>query len=128
MKIETKFDLGQYVYVIWQRRGKAFEPCPYCQETGRLETPAGSVLCPKCSGQKGKVIFTPEKWEVTDSGTIGNVRAERYDPSCDIDDETSYMLDTTGIGSGALWPEDRLFATREEAEAECARRNAEAAK
>lgn len=127
MIFETKFDMGQRVHVI--RFGyveKVAEACPTCLATGRISVQGEAFVCPKC---KGKKHLTVEKgaWYVSESSTVGQVRAETREP--DVDDlsptENRYMLHATGIGSGSVYHERDLWGgTREEAQAEADRRNA----
>ena len=55
--------------------------------------------------------------------TIGKVDIEEYAEQYkeQYRSKVTYMLDDTGVGSGAIWKEDRLFATEEEAQDFCDR-------
>lgn len=61
-------------------------------------------------GRKYKTRYDIIKNYIKQS-TVGKVRVEAIEDSIEI----SYMLKATGIGSGTIWYEDTLFATKEEA-------------
>lgn len=53
--------------------------------------------------------------------TIGKIEIEEYAPKYKerYKSEVKYMLEETGVGSGTLWREDRLFATYDDAKEFC---------
>lgn len=124
--VVTKFGLGQRVWRVVPRGTEVYATCPRCLGEGALELVRGGTV--PCTGgcRKGRVSTGWRKvHEVADPGTIGSVRTKqdlplRRDESTDV----HYMLDITGVGSGTLHEERNLFATYEEALAECERRNA----
>lgn len=146
MKIETKFDLGQTVYKISQRCEPYRDTCERCNGEGEFAAAKGEpIRCPDCGyavlhgHEKGTVQkFREEAWLVECALTIGKIQAERYsttggDPDstfCNMkpgthDDKTGYMCWETGVGSGSVHYEDTIFATKEEAQEECDRRNSD---
>lgn len=148
MKIETKFDLGQEVHKIHSTRKEIRIPCPDCGGISEMQTPSGGVItCDRCRHAeyhgypKGTIpSYEDSAWHVMPSSyTVGKVSAHRYDydggdPDSGFDnyrppkpgsDKEEYMLWETGVGSGHIHYAADLFATREEAQAECDRRNEE---
>lgn len=134
MNITTKFDLGQTVYAVHRGMESLRDECPLCGDTDRVTLTTGQVvMCPeRYSGSHRSVIQRWWPWTIRNTGTVGQVRVELTAPGFGYDeDEESvkrrrqYMLIETGVGSGSLYNECDLFASKEEAEAACAERNAE---
>ena len=137
MKIETKFDLGQPVILIRNEREKVWITCAACKGVGKVTLGDGKQhSCPKCYGHRGKNEWLPTKWLVTQALTIGEIQYRERMEWREGDDsefanyrhqdakvEERYMCRETGIGTGSCWSAEDMFATREEAEAECLRRN-----
>ena len=145
MEIETKFDLGQKVFLIKYDREAIRVPCDKCGGVVEYETPTGiKVKCDKCRyaelhghpyGSMGS--FLDSQWYVCGSGTIGRISTTRHDydggdpgalgmnyqPQKPDSDKEEYMLWETGIGSGTLHSPDKMFATEEDAQRECDLRN-----
>jgi hypothetical protein len=101
--------------------------------------------CPSCDA-KGAIQRTRSGWIVSGSGVVGYIRTTALAKFNDEDvwevhgdwweDEphphpldsgplvmVEYMLGSTGIRSGSIWRERDAFASREEAQAECDKRN-----
>ena len=142
MNITTKFNLGDTVRLVSFHRTRSPVVCPDCKGEGRLNLEHNrQIACQKCSG-RGTVGYTddPPKWTVREQLTLGRVEVtitRETDPGereSEFDNfgpqqasrEERYMAYETGIGSGNNWNADDLFATRDEAQAECERRNAAA--
>lgn len=137
MKLTTKYNLGQLVWVIGQRECWLAKGCPTCDPDAD-GNPSGQVVvrgtvykCPACNGQKTERKGSYE-WVVLRSGTIGQVdvvAAEPHDGNgrdMTIDSfQVSYMLHESGVGSGTNYPEAQLHATKTEALAECEQRQRE---
>lgn len=123
MQLTTKFDLGQQVFGICIHRLESVALCRLCNDTNQITIQNEPFTCPKCKGGKPYI----EKMIVSDWGRIGKVQVEQYEKPNQYDElsRISYMLTSTGIGSGTVWYEEKLFATREEAQAFCDRKNAE---
>ena len=125
MKIETRFDLGQAVWRVKKFPKHMTIPCPGCEGRGDSPLADGTThWCPKCYGCKTRVKVAPADWRVDGPVTIGNVRVSLFEAKSDDEheDERWYMCHETGIGSGTLWREPDLYATREGAEAEADKR------
>ncbi len=128
MKITTKYDLKDFVYPIKQGGYDEFINCETCEGKGiiNVNNTKKTILCPVCWGHRGHKKWKADKWYVCKEsyGQIGKVVVEIYDKKYhDGKKEYKYMLDSTGVGSGTLWYEDRLFASVEDAQAECNRKN-----
>ena len=115
--IETKFSIGDVVYHASTTTEKKKHPCPDClgAKKWKATSPAGGeyeFFCPRCGSQYRSdhelsldySIFIP----TTRRLTIGSVRT-------DSADKTQYMCVETGVGSGNIYDENRLFGTESEA-------------
>jgi hypothetical protein len=115
--IETKFSIGDVVYFASTKTERKQHPCPDCLGTKKWKaiSPAGSEYqfdCPRCSASYRAdhdlsldyTIFAPTARRLT----IGSVRT-------DSAGGTQYMCLETGVGSGSLFDEDRLFSAEDEA-------------
>ena len=113
MQITTKFSIGD---VVWTARVcESYEQaqCDEClgSKQWKCITPAGStfmVQCAECYALSQRRVFTPNVERVT----IGSVRTDTRDSS-----PVRYMCVETGIGSGTVWGEEKLFCTEDEAQA-----------
>ena len=135
MNLVSKYEMGQRVWSIQQTRvQKADRTCGACDGAKTVELRGTKYECPECKG-RGEVLVYGSGWVITNRGKIGSIRIEHEAP---YHHETygdremlpgvpysnvKYMLDTTGIGSGTLYEEPNLWPSREEAQAECDRRN-----
>lgn len=135
MKIETKFGLGDKVYKIGYDRKEEMVDCPVCGGTGQLDGKDGSKHgCPKCFGNGHGFVCRGKKWQILQQLTLGQVtvtiRKSQGMPGSMFDNYKSqkterYMAEETGIGSGSFYYSKDLFFSKEEAQAECDRRNTE---
>jgi hypothetical protein len=127
MKIETRFDLGQTVWAIRHQGVYRIIACEVCGKTGKITIGTEEFVCPKCNGKSAHPIWSGEKHYVSCHGIVGQVAPVYVDTRfCDYAKEPiqhNYMIDSTGVGSGQVWRENELFASREEAQAECDKRN-----
>lgn len=129
MQFNTKFNIGDEVFCIQSAPANHQIKCTCCKEVGTVNIDGIDYQCPKCKGNSKHLQNCGYKWYVIhDSARVGKIRAEFTGRGyINRDDDKlvhEYMIDTTGIGTGTIWKEDTLYASREEAEAECARRNA----
>jgi len=120
MIIETKYSLGDKVWKIWRGSKRTWKECQLCGGEGKISLRDITRLCPDCYGDLGKYEYQPQEWLVEESLTIGQVRAEI---TCEKR-EVAYMAHETGVGTGSVHPEWSLLQTKEEAQAECDKRNA----
>lgn len=119
--ITTKYEVGQKVWAADWQSCKVYDPCPDClgSKVWQVTTAGGEefeIMCQTCRAayaSTGKIQFyrrIPTPYE----GTIGSIEvhtAGDYDG-----DHVKYMLEETGVGSGQVWPEEKLCLTIEEAE------------
>jgi hypothetical protein len=120
--ITTKFDLGETVYLIRPERRKVWQICTFCMGAGAILGKDDSErACPGCYGSRGQYVYHEMQWAVVGTLHIGQVG---YIYSL-LDKEERYMATETGVGTGSVYYAQNLFATAEEAQAECDQRNAE---
>jgi hypothetical protein len=86
------------------------------------------VRCPTRDCRDGKVNgVVIHGWKVAHdlASPIGKITVEIIAREwLETETRAGYMIFATGIGSGTMWPEDVLFASVEDAQAECDKRNA----
>lgn len=123
--LEAKFKVGQKVYAVSNRsdtRQKHVE-CDLCNSTGKVKVNGREeeYECPCCHGRMETEHYG-YKYVITYYGaTIGKVSIEEYAKKYSRNNKSrvTYMLAETGVGSGTVWREERLFGTVEEAEEFC---------
>jgi hypothetical protein len=134
---ETKYSIGDKVWFASTTDVAKQHPCPDCKGTNRWQAiaPSGneySFGCPRCSARfqsnhELNLKYTAATGTVQQL-TIGSVRLNTEANS--YDSGTSYMCRETGVGSGSVYAEDKLFETEAEAlvaaEAMAAEKNATA--
>ena len=139
MDIQIKFSINDKVYLVERGHKQEWTPCAACEGTGRVELKDGVPrMCPECYGRKGRYRSLSLQWCPKQTLTIGSVQVKLTNIESDgtFDNvghfkegattrEVFYMAYETGVGAGTLWNEKDLFASPEEAQAECDRRNAE---
>jgi hypothetical protein len=120
--IETKYSVGDKVFYANITTEKKQHPCPDCKgsRAWAVSSPAGgeyTIPCPRCAARflndrdlsLDYSAFTPFATRMT----IGSVQFNSATSSWDSG--ARYMCAETGVGSGSVYPEDRLFLTEEEA-------------
>jgi hypothetical protein len=122
--IITKFELGQEVWGIASAYATRIVFCQTCKREGIVTIGGETFTCPKCNGLSKHPMGVGSRWYVSEHSTIGKCSTEYY-LRPELGDETrhSYMIESTGIGSGRIWIEDDLFGSEADALAECAKRN-----
>ena len=138
MNITTKFDLGDKVWHIRYDTNPIHVTCTFCAGTGRIiGRDESKDDCRKCHGKGYNIEYQKMAWYISNhSLTVGQVSVtiiksdgiETYPVQFDNfkprdEREERYMMVETGIGSGMIYNVNDLFATREEAEKECDKRN-----
>ncbi len=116
----TRYSIGDVVYGASTLTTRKKHPCPDCLDTREWEakSPAGREYkfgCPRCNTQFHAnhdlcidyTAFVGSAQKLT----IGQVRVKAGGEP----EETEYMCRETGIGSGTLHRESKLFPTEEEA-------------
>lgn len=121
---EPKWRIGERIWAAHVEFGLDELDCPDCLGYGKwtVKSPAGTkgeVECPRCGGRKSLKIET--RLGKVQQLTIGSIRIDTADHRGEV---VSYMCAETGVGSGTVYEEGRLFATEEEAQQEADRRAA----
>ena len=138
MDIKTKFSINQKVFIIHQDYAKKWVTCGFCGGKGNIIGVNGSDhSCPECWGDGGKNQVIGLAWMPMGEFTIGRVQTTIINITSDgmFDNighyvegedkqETDYMVYEKGVGSGYVFKEHDVFASLEEANTECAKRNA----
>jgi hypothetical protein len=122
--IETKYSIGDVVYFATTTKERRRHACPDClgSEKWSVTSPAGteySIACPRCTRgyladrdlSLDYTVYAPVVTRLTIGSVQFNSAAGSYDSG------TRYMCTETGVGSGSIYDEDRLFETEEGAHA-----------
>lgn len=120
--ITTKYSVGDTVYHGATKTVRKRHSCPDCLGTQKWKatSPAGSEYefsCPRCSAQYNAdrdlmldySAFVP----FVNKLTIGSIQVNTAPFS--YDSGNRYMCLETGVGSGSVYDEDKLFETEEDA-------------
>ncbi len=128
MKIETKFNVGDDVYVCKNNGTHGKEPCKICEGTGVISIKDETFCCPKCHGNKftnTKRInrFIPEK------RTIRKVIVSVSENNGNMQMYTRYETKTHGNRDRSVADyRNIMFTTKEEAVYRCKELNGEIVK
>lgn len=140
MIFESKYNIGDKVYVIQLTRESTFTPCDLCKGEGSahlIENPSWDVTCPKCEGEKGTRIHSSVwKWIVYSGqkgpSEITKIIIERYrflkeqngrtDKVMKEEERISYVLCSPYL-LGNTFKEHELWPSLEEAESAVKRFN-----
>jgi hypothetical protein len=126
MKFESKFDCGQTVWGVSYKDHVQIVRCETCNSTGKYAIKGVEYICPACEGRSSRRNYVGPKYYVSDfAATVGKIEItlQTLGYGAKGTQETEYMIDATGVGSGTVWKEDRLFATLQEANEYCDRVN-----
>lgn len=124
MTIETKFSVGDVAWFASTTTEKRQRPCPDCKggRKWKAVSPAGTeyeFACPRCTARFQSKDAMSLDYSVlaprVECITIRQIRAEYPSPPHSADRCPIHYM-SSGSGSGLLYPEDHLFATKEEAE------------
>lgn len=120
--IETKFSVGDVVYYAGTTTTSKQHPCPDCKGDRKwsVKSPAGGeyeVGCPRCtarylSDRDLSLAYTAHV-PTAQRLTIGSVQFNSASGS--YNSGARYMCRETGVGSGNVYDENRLFETEEQA-------------
>lgn len=118
--IKSKFHVGQTVFGVCHSTLTKHVTCPACNGSGKVRLLNGQLYnCPECNSFGYKQKTEPDAYRIAYESTIGKVQVEIYKTRF----VETYMIEATGVGSGQVWDSDKLFATKEEAEAYCRKMN-----
>lgn len=117
MKIETKFNVGDAVYICKNNSTYEEEQCKICEGTGNVTLKGKLFCCPECKGNK----FTSTKRVtrfIPKKRTIRKVIVSVSENNGNIQIHTRYETKSNRHGSIAEY-RNIMFATKEEAEYRC---------
>lgn len=131
MEIKTKLNIGDKMYFIHKIEGVEINSCISCNGTGKITLASGKTFnCPECYGEGHFKKITTKQWRPLDDRNnvismygqpVGKIEisitkdGRKKNPDIDI----KY----TPKGFGNFFQEEDVFASHEEAQAECDRRN-----
>ena len=129
MKLQSRFNCHQQVWHRFIGSKEVRTKCPACDGSGDLAAKNGtSQSCRECFGHGYTSEWISDIPVVNGPYTIGQIKIE-YTAKSEKDSDFSnygkqkestviqYMMHETGVGSGCLYYEESLFATKDEAEA-----------
>lgn len=123
--LQAKYNVGQKVYAVSNRSDsrQIHVKCDVCNSTGKVKVEGREeeYECPVCHDRTETEHYGYKYVISYHNATIGKVNIEEYSPKYadKFQSRVMYMLEETGVGSGSLWREDRLFATEDEANDFC---------
>jgi hypothetical protein len=103
------YKIGDLVTGIQRERHQRSIACSLCGGTGFITGRGEMFQCPKCKGTKCQARWDSiELWTIAGGmpSTVGRVAVTHYGRP--DKDEITYMLQSTGIGSGRVWRESEL--------------------
>lgn len=128
MQLNSKFNCGQLVWHRFIGTKENRTKCKDCLGDGHLVSKSGSKqTCRECYGRGYISECINDVPVIQGPYTVGQIRiayiakSDRHSEFSNYgkqkeNTEISYMMYETGIGSGSVYYEDSLFATKEEAE------------
>ena len=146
MQITTRFDIGQRVYPIRQQQKPVTTPaCEVCNGENfsqiTVDVPKYGELLINCPNKRGDsnnhrpiVVDVNTDWVVLDVEEVIKLTMRYEDATYKAGpnwkpfhpNNTTYALSPDKVNSHQVWQEDDLFASSEQAQAACDRRNEEA--
>lgn len=123
MSVPTpRYQIGDVVFMPRTSTVTDRLPCPDCHGTRRwsVKSPAGletEIPCPRCSPRSFQSNQLPsleyQKFTAwVEPLTIGSIRIDTAEEYRDV---VQYMRRETGIGSGQIYQQSKLYSTQEEA-------------
>jgi hypothetical protein len=112
MQIETKFNIGDEIFVIDHHRKSIFINCEICNGIGIVKIKNKEYECPECKGKKGIIKYKDEFFVINEPVIILEtiiMRQNIIKIYSDSLDDVVYETD--------------CFSTEEEAIEECVKRN-----
>ncbi len=120
MKIECKFGIGDKVYLIARLSKSEIMPCTFCDGTRSLTgKDKTKCKCPVCEGTGELTKYSDLEYSVLDSVTISYITLR---VGARGQDEV-YLMEEGEICRKHSFGPAELFATKEEAQAQCDRWN-----
>ena len=132
MKYEAKFELGQRVFgIVHHHDVRRIVKCPTCDHTGKIIVKDQEFICPNCKGEATKPQRVEEgrwlpSWD--GEGHVTLIEIEHRGASRIWSREPELTIKYQIANYCSVWNEDVLFASKEEAQSECDRRNGDPSK
>lgn len=123
INVETKFNIGQEVYIIQKARSK--EPCAACNGEGHIIVGGNRFSCNKCFGT-GRLHGKRKIYQLAGKDTITNIKVYNYLLNTGGHHNEPKTVVKYGFADRSDYTEQKLFATQEEAETRCNELNKEA--
>lgn len=124
INMETKFDIGQEVYVIQKARVK--ESCTACNGQGYIKIDGNDFSCISCHGS-GRLYEKKKIYQLVGKDTITSIKIFNYLLNVGGHHNELKTVVKYGFKNGNDFTDQKLFATQEEAEARCRELNEETA-
>lgn len=113
--MKNKYNIYDKLYQVREKYYQTIHPCTNCDGDGKLLTTSGKILaCLQCEGS-GKYFASQKKFQVA------NLMIEVN--SIKVEDSEIWYSDYECPDFDDWISEENLFLTKEEAQAECDRRN-----
>ena len=131
MDIKTKFNFGQRIQHINRGNQQVNIVCPLCHGKKEVQVVSSDeyVTCPKCYGDGYKTEYKPTMWYVPEDSysnfVIQHIGINLHNPNNKKWNEKRNWIYYMNDSSGTMYDEKDCFASIEEAQAECDRRNRE---
>jgi len=111
MKIELKFGIREYVYIIFKQSNMLIKKCEFCKDGKIIGFNKVAVVCPVCNGRK-KVFPFVIQYNVLEKTYIENI----------IISDCGIAYYTDAVASIRI-PEKDVFKFKKDAVAEAEKRN-----
>jgi RecJ-like exonuclease len=117
MNIKTKLNIGDEMFPITFSRKKTEIKCEFCDGAGNIELKNKNFTCPECLGEGSKTKMDIESWYVNTQlcGKINKINIEV--------DKNKINIFYFPNNSCNYFEESKVFASYEEAQAKCDKRN-----
>ena len=131
MEIKTKFNFGQRIQHITRGSQQVSIICPLCHGNKEVQVVGSDeyMSCPKCYGEGYKIEYKPTMWYVPEDPhfnfVIQHIGINLYNPNNKKWDNERNWIYYMPASSETMCDEKDCFASIEEAQAECDKRNKE---
>lgn len=122
INIETKFNIGQEVYIIQKARVK--EPCAACNGQGHIKIEGNDFSCTSCYGT-GRLYGKKKIYQLLGKDTITSIKIFNYLLNTGGHNNELKTVVKYSFKNGFDYTDQKLFATQEEAETRCNELNKE---
>lgn len=122
INIETKFNIGQEVYIIQKARAK--EPYPACNGQGHIKIEGNDFSCTSCYGT-GRLYGKKKIYQLLGKDTITSIKVFKYLLNAGGHHNELKTVVKYGFADRSDYTDQKLFATQEEAQTKCNELNKE---